>query len=120
MAFMKLLGMFVVCMVLADIIVTDVQAEIDCNSVQTKLLPCLNYLKNGGTPPGPCCDGVKSVNNAATTTADRQQTCQCLKDAAGKFPGINPDNAASLPKSCGVPIPFNISASTDSFFYHVR
>ncbi|KAJ8770364.1 hypothetical protein K2173_014977 [Erythroxylum novogranatense] len=113
MALIKLLGVMVFFMVLAEVMVTDVQADIDCNSVENELLPCISFLQNGNEASLACCNGVKSVNNTAITTIGRQQTCRCLQNAANQFPGINPKNAAELPDKCGVRIPFTIGPSTD-------
>ncbi|KAJ8759846.1 hypothetical protein K2173_009947 [Erythroxylum novogranatense] len=109
---MKLLGMLVLCMVVTEI-VTDVKADINCASVTNNFFPCLSYLLNGGSVSKDCCNGIKATADSAVNTQDRQKTCDCLKNAANSTSAINPQNAASLPNKCGVPIPFNISASID-------
>ncbi|WCJ27836.1 Non-specific lipid-transfer protein [Euphorbia peplus] len=88
-------------------------AAITCGQVSGALAPCLNYLKSGGAPSPQCCNGVGRIAGMATTTPDRQLACNCLKNAAKNVPGINQDNAASLPGKCKVNIPYRISMSTN-------
>ncbi|XVF82904.1 hypothetical protein PTKIN_Ptkin16aG0088400 [Pterospermum kingtungense] len=77
--------------------------------------PCTAYLRgNGAGPvPGNCCTGIKSLNSAALTTADRQAGCSFLKTFAGTVSGINLNLASSLPGKCGVSIPYKISPRID-------
>lgn len=110
----KLAFVVLMCMVVTA---PHAQAAVTCGTVLTNLQPCLGYLRSGGAVPMPCCNGVKSLNSAAKTTADRQTACNCLKSAAGQIGGINPGYALGLPKSCGVNIPYKISTSTDCAKY---
>ncbi|KAK1418972.1 hypothetical protein QVD17_28126 [Tagetes erecta] len=106
--------MMVLCAVFACMVVVAPYAEaITCGQVVSNLAPCLGYLSKGGVVPPACCNGVKGLNNAAKTPADRQTACGCLKSAYSSNSGINPGNAASLPGKCGVSIPYKISPSTD-------
>nr|WP_171476391.1 non-specific lipid-transfer protein [Acinetobacter baumannii] len=86
---------------------------ITCGQVVGSLAPCLGYLKSGGAVPGACCNGVKSLNSAAKTSADRKTACSCLKNAYSSNRGLNPANVAGLPGKCGVSIPYKISPNTD-------
>ncbi|KAJ9543339.1 hypothetical protein OSB04_023046 [Centaurea solstitialis] len=98
------------CVVLACMVVFAPPTEaniIKCGQVLSSLLPCLSYLRSGGAL-GSCCNGVRALNNAARTTANRKIACGCLKDAYSSFPGIDPSSAAGLPAKCGVNIPYNI------------
>ncbi|WVZ16968.1 hypothetical protein V8G54_009950 [Vigna mungo] len=90
---------------------------ITCGQVGSYVAPCIGYLQKGGNPSGPCCNGVKNLNNAAKTTADRQATCKCLKVLASSASGVNAGNAASLPKKCQVNVPYTISTSTNCNTY---
>ncbi|TKY63628.1 Non-specific lipid-transfer protein [Spatholobus suberectus] len=101
----------VLCMVVAS--APMAQAAITCGQVTSSLSSCIIYLQKGGTPSAPCCSGVRSLNSAAKTTADRQAACNCLKQAAGAISGFNANNAATLPGKCGVSIPYKISTSTN-------
>ncbi|KAJ8759721.1 hypothetical protein K2173_009822 [Erythroxylum novogranatense] len=122
MACLKLVCLVLACMLVAAPV--TVRAVIACNTVSSKLAPCINFLKNGGTVPATCCGGVTSVQSSARTTADRQQVCECLKQAAGRITGLDTRNANALPKICKVNIPYPISTTTncktvrdkDSFF----
>ncbi|XP_065862176.1 non-specific lipid-transfer protein 1-like [Euphorbia lathyris] len=111
MAAMKLAVLVVAIMVAAGTMWT---AEgITCGQVSGALSPCINYLKSGGAPTPQCCAGLRNINGAAKTTADRQQACNCLKSAARTIPGLNPANAQSLPGKCNVNIPYKLSLSTN-------
>ncbi|KAK2997501.1 hypothetical protein RJ639_026458, partial [Escallonia herrerae] len=55
---------------------------INCGQVDASLTPCLTYLRQGGTPPPLCCNGVRTITEMATTQADKRVACQCVKDAA--------------------------------------
>ncbi|XP_010553199.1 PREDICTED: non-specific lipid-transfer protein 4-like [Tarenaya hassleriana] len=87
-------------------------AAITCGTVQSKLAPCIMYVTGGGgTVPPPCCAGIKDLYGMAGTTPDRRQACLCLQSAAKGITGIKPDLAASLPRACGVSLPYPISGS---------
>ncbi|KAK4771267.1 hypothetical protein SAY87_031799 [Trapa incisa] len=92
-----------------------VRASISCNQVVNNLVPCLNYVINGGPVPSNCCIGVQAVYNAARTTQDRQGVCNCLKSVINGSPISNAaaNNAAALPSRCGVNLPYQISPYTD-------
>ncbi|GAV67312.1 Tryp_alpha_amyl domain-containing protein [Cephalotus follicularis] len=89
------------------------QAAITCQQVYVNLSPCVEYLKSatgGAAPPLNCCTGVKNLNLAAKTTADRQQACKCIKTLVDDT-GIPYSRANSVPKNCHVPVPYTISKS---------
>uniref|UniRef100_A0A7N0VB46 Non-specific lipid-transfer protein n=1 Tax=Kalanchoe fedtschenkoi TaxID=63787 RepID=A0A7N0VB46_KALFE len=108
---LKIATIFLLCIVVAQPFAAE--AAITCGQVARALGPCVPYLQGGKTVPAPCCNGVRSLLAAASTTADRQLACQCLKNAAGTISNINLGNAAGLPRACGVSIPYPISRSTD-------
>uniref|UniRef100_A0A2P2IXW2 Non-specific lipid-transfer protein n=1 Tax=Rhizophora mucronata TaxID=61149 RepID=A0A2P2IXW2_RHIMU len=110
MASLKLVSVLIAFMVVAQTI--TVQGGITCGTVASALRPCVPYLTGSG-PLGTCCGGVRSLNAAAKTTADRQAACNCLKQAAGGYPGIKPNLASGLPGVCKVNIPYKISTSTN-------
>lgn len=115
----KLLGMVVLCMVIAAPILTA-EAGLTCNQIKSQLLSCTAYLINGGTPSAPCCTGVRNVLSASKTTADRQGACNCLKATASTIKRLNPNNAASLPGKCRVNIPYKISPNTNCATYVLK
>ncbi|BAT97572.1 hypothetical protein VIGAN_09105600 [Vigna angularis var. angularis] len=101
----------VMCMVLVTAPFTQ---SITCGQVARAISPCLGYLRGpGGVPPPQCCEGVRSLNTAARTTADRRTACNCLKSSAGSISRLNFNTAASLPGRCRVRIPYQISRSTN-------
>ncbi|KAF7143832.1 hypothetical protein RHSIM_Rhsim05G0220400 [Rhododendron simsii] len=74
------------------------EAAISCGQVASSLTPCISYLKgSGGAVPAACCNGVKSLSNAAKTTSDRQTVCKCIKSFAAGISGLNYGLASSLP-----------------------
>ncbi|CAN6214697.1 unnamed protein product [Urochloa humidicola] len=90
------------------------EAAVNCGQVNSAIGPCLAYARGQGSGPSAgCCSGVRSLNSAARTTADRRTACNCLKSAAGRISGLNAAKAASIPSKCGVSIPYSISTSTD-------
>ncbi|XP_010091033.2 non-specific lipid-transfer protein 1 [Morus notabilis] len=101
----------VVC--LAVVVGAPLAEAITCGQVSSSVAPCINYLKVGGAVPAACCNGVRSLNSAAKTTADRQAACNCLKTASASIKGINLSLAAGLPGKCGVSVPYKISPSTN-------
>ncbi|KAL5550611.1 hypothetical protein UlMin_000787 [Ulmus minor] len=89
------------------------EAAISCGQVASYVAPCIGYLRTGGSVPSTCCNGVRSLNSAASATADRQAACRCLVSAASSVPGLNTQLISGLPSACGVNLPFKISASTN-------
>ncbi|PNX86681.1 non-specific lipid-transfer protein [Trifolium pratense] len=93
-------------------------AALPCGQVQLTLTPCLGYLRRPGpSVPPPCCNGIRSLNNQAKTTPDRQSVCRCLKSTALSLPGLNLPAAASILAKCGVNLPYKISPSIDCNTY---
>ncbi|PKA57628.1 Non-specific lipid-transfer protein 1 [Apostasia shenzhenica] len=88
-------------------------ASITCGQVASTLAPCIPYLRGSGPANSACCNGVRSLNAAAQTTADRQTACNCLKTLSASISGLNLGLAAGLPGKCGVNVPYRISPSTD-------
>ncbi|KAL5714702.1 hypothetical protein ACHQM5_016626 [Ranunculus cassubicifolius] len=103
---MKVAMMAIACMV----VFAPHTEALTCGQVASSLSSCIPYLRSGGAVPPPCCGGVRSLNSAAKSTADRQAACACLKQL-GK--SVNQGNAASLPGKCGVKIGYPISQSVD-------
>ncbi|KAK9920250.1 hypothetical protein M0R45_028808 [Rubus argutus] len=89
------------------------EAAMTCKQIENKMVPCVAYLTKGGSPSAGCCFNLRNMVNSAKTTPDRQNACKCLQGAAAKIQGIKQNNAAKLPSSCGVNIPFKISMSTN-------
>ena len=88
-------------------------AAITCGQVGSAIAPCIAYVTGRGGLTQGCCNGVKGLNNAARTTADRQAACRCLKTLAGTIKSLNLGAAAGIPGKCGVNVGFPISLSTD-------
>lgn len=105
----------VLCMAVIAMVVAAPAAEaLSCGDVSSKVAPCINYLKGTvAAVPAACCNGIKSLNSASQTPADRQTACKCLKSAANSISGLNDGLAAGLPGKCGVNVPYKISRSTN-------
>ncbi|KAF3777645.1 Non-specific lipid-transfer protein 1 [Nymphaea thermarum] len=89
-------------------------AAVSCGSVYGKLTPCMSYVSGGGRtgPSSSCCGGIKSLNFSLKLRSDRQAACVCLKSLAARFAGaVNYGVISSLPKKCGVNLPYPISTS---------
>ncbi|PKA51855.1 Non-specific lipid-transfer protein [Apostasia shenzhenica] len=86
---------------------------ITCTLVDVDMAPCLMYIRNGGTVPGSCCDGLKSLVAAAQTVDDRRAACNCLKTLAQGASKDELARAEQLPGICKVPIPYRFSPDTD-------
>ncbi|KAF3777654.1 Non-specific lipid-transfer protein [Nymphaea thermarum] len=88
---------------------------LQCPDVIKSLLPCAGYLTGNGAGPVPssCCAGVKVLNQAVSAPADRRNACACIKSYASGVAKLNFQKVASLPGSCGVPLHFVPSVTTD-------
>ncbi|CAI0476050.1 unnamed protein product [Linum tenue] len=89
------------------------EGALTCGQVGTGVASCLSYVMGKGPLTPGCCSGIKSINAAARTTADRQQACRCLKDIAASAKSINFGLAAGIPGKCGVSVGFPINPSVD-------
>lgn len=89
------------------------KAVITCDTVYDGVKPCLNYVLFGGIVSTDCCNGLESVIASATTTADHQSACSCIKSLASQATDDELSRAASIPGQCGATIPFEISPNVD-------
>ncbi|RHN46667.1 putative plant lipid transfer protein/Par allergen [Medicago truncatula] len=109
--FVKVTCLTVICLVLG---ISMTNAALSCPQVQLTVVPCLGYLRNPGpSVPAPCCNGLRGLNNQAKTTPERQSVCRCLKTTAQSLSGLNVPALATLPKKCGVNLPYKISTAID-------
>jgi len=98
----------------AAALVASASAAITCGQVGSALAPCIPYATGKASAlPSSCCGGVRSLNSAARTSADRQAACRCLKSLASTVKSVNMGTVATIPGKCGVSVPFPISMSTD-------
>ncbi|GKU88575.1 hypothetical protein SLEP1_g2825 [Rubroshorea leprosula] len=86
------------CVVLVFMVVSaPLVRAITWNEVVSQLVPCLNYLRNGGAVSVPCCTGVKAIKAAC-----------------------NSKPAFALPGKCGVTSPYPISPNTNCMRYDMK
>ncbi|CAN6468060.1 unnamed protein product [Victoria cruziana] len=104
----------IVVVLVAMMLTQTATATASCGMVSAKLMPCVMYVNGGGRmgPSTSCCSGIKSLNYSLNLRSDRQAACRCLKSIASRFAGrINYRVISSLPKQCGVRLPYPISTS---------
>uniref|UniRef100_A0A453FU26 Non-specific lipid-transfer protein n=1 Tax=Aegilops tauschii subsp. strangulata TaxID=200361 RepID=A0A453FU26_AEGTS len=111
----------VLAMVLAAMVVAPpatVHAAISCSTVYSTLMPCLQYVQQGGSPARGCCTGIQNLLAEANNSPDRRTICGCLKNVAnGASGGPYITRAAALPSKCNVALPYKISPSVDCNSY---
>ncbi|PHT45740.1 hypothetical protein CQW23_14898 [Capsicum baccatum] len=105
-----LLVTLIICMVVA---LPVSEATMTCDTVYDGLQPCLNYVLYGGSVPTDCCKRIGSLVASAITTADRQSMCSCVKKLIIHATAYQLSRAASIPRQCGVHVPFDISPNVD-------
>ncbi|PIA36716.1 hypothetical protein AQUCO_03300135v1 [Aquilegia coerulea] len=59
------------------------------------------------------CAQVDLSLRLVVTTADKRQTCNCVKQAISLMPNIKGDAVSSLSGKCGTPLSFPISKDFD-------
>ncbi|WVZ54814.1 hypothetical protein U9M48_005559 [Paspalum notatum var. saurae] len=114
----RLIGVVVAVVVAAVVLASSSEtalAAVSCGEVTNALLPCLGYaMGSAASPSAQCCTGVRGLNSRASSTADRQAACACLKNLAARFgSGGGMGNAASIPAKCGVNVGMAISPNVD-------
>ena len=88
-------------------------AYIACPAVLQDMTPCLPFLQGGDRSPfAGCCAGVRSLYEAADTTAERRATCECLKTAYLQVQA-KLSAAQALPGDCGLSLPYIITPDID-------
>ena len=95
-------------------------AAVSCSDVTSSVAPCLSYaMGTASSPSAACCNGVRSLNSRASSKADRQAACACLKSMTGRLggSGASMGNAASIPGKCGVTVGVPISPNVDCSKY---
>uniref|UniRef100_A0A7C8YP85 Non-specific lipid-transfer protein n=1 Tax=Opuntia streptacantha TaxID=393608 RepID=A0A7C8YP85_OPUST len=108
----------VACLFILTLLVVAPQTQaLTCGQMVQTLLPCLSYLKNGGSVPAACCNAARTLNKTAKTAPDRQLACACLKQAAKAF-AINYTYGSQLADKCGLHLGIKVSPSSDCSKVH--
>ncbi|KAK1307632.1 Non-specific lipid-transfer protein 4 [Acorus calamus] len=90
------------------------QAQVSCSAVDSAMGPCAQYLTGQATAPSAdCCNGVRSLHSAASSTQARRDTCECLRQVAARYSNLRDEAAQALPEQCGVSVSIPISRNTD-------
>ncbi|PAN33488.1 hypothetical protein PAHAL_6G024900 [Panicum hallii] len=90
------------------------EGAVTCPEVDANLVPCVGYVTGKeAAPPAECCAGVRRIRALPSGTAERRQACECVKQAAARFPGLNADAIRVLPAQCGSPLPFPLTLNFD-------
>ncbi|XP_078181176.1 lipid transfer protein 6 isoform X1 [Carex rostrata] len=87
-------------------------AAVTCSDVYTDLMPCLGYVQ-GGPMQSSCCSGIRDLMSAASTKADRQTACRCIKSVASSAGGSYTSRAMGIPSQCHVSMPYKMDPNTD-------
>ncbi|GJN13962.1 hypothetical protein PR202_gb00726 [Eleusine coracana subsp. coracana] len=107
-----------VCILAVLVAAETASAAISCGDVTSSIAPCMGYaMGSSPSPSAQCCSGVKSLNGRASSKADRQTACRCLKNMAGRLRGVSMGNAASIPGKCGVSVSMPINPNVDCSTY---
>jgi len=110
----RLSAVVAVVLVAALVAAETASAAVSCSQVTSAVAPCLGYaMGSSASPSSACCNGVRSLNSRASSTADRQAACACLKNMAGRLGGNMGNAAASIPSKCGVNVGVPISPNVD-------
>ncbi|KAL0694194.1 hypothetical protein Bca4012_061374 [Brassica carinata] len=89
------------------------ESTISCSVVINDLQPCVSYLTSGnGQPPETCCEGVRSLDAATTTSADKKAACECIKSVANSVT-VKPELAKALASNCNASLPVDASSTVD-------
>ncbi|KAK1278122.1 hypothetical protein QJS04_geneDACA014826 [Acorus gramineus] len=90
------------------------RAQVSCSNVDSAMGPCVQYVTGqANAPSAECCNGVRSINQAATSTQARRDTCECLRQMAARYSNLRDEAAQALPEQCGVSVGIPISRNTD-------
>ncbi|XP_019161148.1 PREDICTED: non-specific lipid-transfer protein 1-like [Ipomoea nil] len=111
----QLMSLLLLCVITSGVVIPPpwVEAQVTCPGLINTLLPCANYILNGGTIPATCCQALKTVEDGLKTKQDRQDACQCMKELIDKTTPEQLKRAQELPAYCHLPLPFPISRSVD-------
>ncbi|XP_062196394.1 non-specific lipid-transfer protein 1-like [Phragmites australis] len=94
------------------------QGAVTCADVDADLRPCVGYVTGKeAAPPAECCAGVKSIRAMPSGTAERRLACECVKQAAARYKGLDTDAIRDLPAACGSQLPFPLRLDFDCSTY---
>ncbi|OVA01117.1 Plant lipid transfer protein/Par allergen [Macleaya cordata] len=112
----SLIMSLLIMVLMALIMINNIQMVngVSCEEAVSDLIPCATYLMGSGGPnPGSqCCASAQKLNKLASTTADRQSLCECLKQTGPSF-GVKPERAKQLPVLCKLELNIPISPDVD-------
>ncbi|XP_019161206.1 PREDICTED: non-specific lipid-transfer protein 1-like [Ipomoea nil] len=112
----QLMSLLLLCVITSGVVIPPLwaEAQVTCPGLVNTLLPCANYVLNGGDIPATCCPAVKKVEDSLKTKQDRQSACQCVKETFAKAKPDQLKRAQDLPANCHLPaLPFPISPNVD-------
>ncbi|KAL6658833.1 hypothetical protein ACP70R_002873 [Stipagrostis hirtigluma subsp. patula] len=108
-----------VCLLLASSAARPAHGAVTCADVDASLRPCVGYVTGKeAAPPAECCAGVTRLRGMPSGTAERRQACECVKQAAARYQGLQSDAIRDLPGKCGSPLPFPLSLNFDCTTFH--
>ncbi|KAI3465918.1 hypothetical protein Pfo_022581, partial [Paulownia fortunei] len=107
-------SIFLVFLVLsAGVFLLEPAAEaVSCSDIMPAVMQCASFaIGTVSQPSGGCCYELSRLTGIASTTDDRRQMCNCLKQVAPQYPGVKDSNLQALPQKCGVSFPFSNDTS---------
>ncbi|OMO64296.1 Plant lipid transfer protein/Par allergen [Corchorus capsularis] len=82
--------------------IAEIPLAPSCGEVTMAVAPCLTFLKGAETPSPGCCSGAQKLAKQASTKADREAVCGCLKNSLSKIGSYDPQRVPLIAKKCGV------------------
>ena len=95
--------------------------EEGCASTVMALAPCLDFLRGKDAAPSKaCCSGAQKLNDELKTKEQKQEACECIKNALKSYDGIDNSRIPEVPKQCKIqttlpPIDANFDCSKYAF-----
>ncbi|GMH24439.1 hypothetical protein Nepgr_026282 [Nepenthes gracilis] len=108
-ALFRLTGAVLVCVIVGAAVQWCAEAQDGCMIVYYDMVPCFDYLSNGGSVSQDCCGGLQNVTAMVNNTASLQATCYCMINVAA----INSTLAVGLPGNCSINLPYQLSPDAD-------
>lgn len=90
-------------------------AAISCGTVDSGAAPCLLFAqgKGGNVPSNACCQGLQKLVQSVKSVDDKKAICNCLKDSAKKFGGVQDKFLSKIPSACRINVGFPVSSNTN-------
>ncbi|XP_057949698.1 non-specific lipid-transfer protein 3-like [Malania oleifera] len=81
------------------------EAAVTCGTVMQHVFPCAPFMMMsgwGGSPSETCCNEMRALGGDSTDSAERRDTCLCLKSIVNQVSYIDPNLAETVLNACGL------------------